>query len=158
METGLVLAILGAAVAVILSGIGSSIGVGLAGQASAGVMSEDPERFGSLLPLTVLPGTQGVYGFVAGFLVIIKLGLVGGALMIPTTHQGLEILLASLPVGLCGLLSAIHQGRVCTAGVEMVAKQPAEFGKALTMGVIVEFYALLGLVITVLMLFGIKIG
>jgi len=78
MGWGLVIAIAGAVVAVILAGIGSSIGIGIAGQASDGLLSEDPESFGNILILTVLPGTQGIYGFVAAFFVIIQLGLLAG--------------------------------------------------------------------------------
>ncbi len=155
---GLVLAIIGAVSAVVLAGIGSAIGVGLAGQASAGVMSEDPEKFGRLLILVALPGTQGIYGFVDCFMAMIRLGLVGGG-SIPelTTSQGWAFLFACLPVALTGLVSAIHQGKVCTAGVHMTAKQPTESAKAMVMAVFVEFYAVLGFVVTFLMLFGIKI-
>jgi V/A-type H+-transporting ATPase subunit K len=94
------MAILGGALAVILGGIGSAIGVGLAGQASSGVMSEDPGKFGSLLLLVALPGTQGIYGFLSAFLVILKLGLTGGDVASPAVLQGWQILIACLPVAL----------------------------------------------------------
>ncbi len=156
---GMVIALIGVATAVILAGIGSSIGVGLVGQASAGVMSEDPEKFGRLLILVALPGTQGIYGFVGGFLAIMRLGLVGGVQVARITpHQGWQVLFACLPVAFCGLLSAIHQGRVCAAGVHMTAKQPDASGKAMVMGVFVEFYAVLGLLMTILLLLGIQLG
>jgi len=151
------MALLGAALAVILSGIGSAIGVGLAGQAASGVMSEDPEKFGSLLLLTALPGTQGIYGFLTGFMVFIKLGLISGNVVQLTVHQGLDILVACLPVGFVGFLSAIHQGKVCAAGIYMVAKQPKETAKPLVLGALVETYAVLGLLISILMLNGIKL-
>jgi V/A-type H+/Na+-transporting ATPase subunit K len=154
----LTIAVMGAVTAVVLAGIGSAIGVGLGGQASAGVMSEDPEKFGKLLILTGLPGTQGIYGFVAGFLAIMRLGLLGGdAAADITIAQGWQMFFACLPVGLAGLVSAVHQGRVCAAGIEMTAKQPAESGKAMVMGIFVELYAVLGFVITFLLLFSIKI-
>ncbi len=159
MGMGLALSLAGAASAVALSGIGSSIGIGLVGQASAGVMSEDPKKFGKLMLLAVLPGTQGIYGFIAAFWVIfIKLNLLGAESISPTIQQGWQIFFACLPIAIAGLVSAIHQGKVCTAGVGLTAKQPTEVGKALVMGVLVEFYAILGLVITIFCLMGIKLA
>jgi len=157
MELGLTYAFLGGALAVILGGTGSAIGVGLAGQAASGVMSEDPEKFGSLLLLVALPGTQGIYGFLSGFLVILKLGVTAGKLIVPPVHQGLQILIACLPVAFAGLISAIHQGKVCASGIYMVAKQPKEMTKPLVLGALVETYAVLGLLITILLLNGIKL-
>ena len=158
MELGLVIALFGAAMAVFLCGIGSSIGVGLAGQAANGVLSEDPDKFGSMLLLVALPGTQGIYGFVAGFwATIIKLNLLTGEIPKLSPLQGLEILAACLPVAICGLVSAIHQGKVCTAGIAVAAKQPQAAMRALIYGGLVETYAILGLVITLLLLNGIKL-
>lgn len=157
MSLGLTLAILGGALAVFLAGIGSAIGVGLAGQAASGVMSEDPSKFGSMLLLAALPGTQGIYGFLSGFLVILKLGLIGGTALAPTVQQGLQIMFACFPVAFAGLISAIHQGKVCAAGIYMVAKQPKEMTKPMVLAALVETYAVLGLLATVLLLNGIKI-
>ncbi|MCR4409615.1 MAG: V-type ATP synthase subunit K [Candidatus Saccharicenans sp.] len=157
MSLGLTLAILGGAMAVFLAGIGSAIGVGLAGQAASGVMSEDPSKFGSMLLLAALPGTQGIYGFLSGFLVILKLGLIGGTALAPTVQQGLQIMFACFPVAFAGLISAIHQGKVCAAGIYMVAKQPKEMTKPMVLAALVETYAVLGLLATVLLLNGIKI-
>jgi len=72
---GLFWGILGAAAAVTLAGTGSILGVSDAGRAGAGVLTEDPEKFGSVLVLQVLPGTQGIYGFLAAFWVMLKMGL-----------------------------------------------------------------------------------
>lgn len=157
MTLGLTLAILGGAMAVFLAGIGSAIGVGLAGQAASGVMSEDPSKFGSMLLLSALPGTQGIYGFLSGFLVILKLGLIGGTVLEPTTQQGLQIMFACFPIAFAGLISGIHQGKVCAAGVYMVAKQPREMTKPMVLAALVETYAVLGLLATVLILNGIKL-
>lgn len=157
MTIGLLLAIAGGALAVILGGIGSAIGVGLAGQAASGVMSEDPGKFGSVLLLVALPGTQGIYGFLSGFLVILKLGLISGTVLQPTVNQGWAVFFACLPVGVAGLVSAIHQGKVCTSGVHMVAKQPKESVKPMVLAALVETYAVLGLLATVLLLNGIKL-
>ncbi len=158
MALGFTLAVLGGAFAVVLGGIGSAIGVGLAGQASSGVMSEDPEKFGSLLLLVALPGTQGIYGFLSAFLVILKLGLTTEALASTTTYQGWQVLIACLPVAFAGLVSGIHQGKVCASGVYMVAKQPKDLMKPVVMAALVETYAVLGLLITILLLNGIKLG
>jgi V/A-type H+-transporting ATPase subunit K len=158
MELGLLSALIGAAMAVFLCGIGSSIGVGLAGQAANGVLSEDPEKFGNMLLLVALPGTQGVYGFVAGFwATIIKLNLLTGEIPRISALKGLQILAACLPVAISGLVSAIHQGRVCAAGIAVAAKQPQASMRALIYGGLVETYAILGLVITLLLLNGIKL-
>lgn len=156
---GMALSLLGAALATFLAGVGSSIGVGLAGQASAAVIGEDPDKFGKVMLLTALPGTQGIYGFVVAFLVILKLGLIGAA-TIPevTTAQGWQLFFSALPIGIAGLLSGIHQGKVCAAGVQMTAKRPEESGKALILGVFVEFYAVLGFLASFLMSNGVKVG
>jgi len=157
MEWGFVLSILGGALAVILSGIGSSVGVGMTAQASNGVMSEKPQTFAPLLLLTALPGTQGIYGFLIAVILVMKLGLLAGKIPSINIYQGLSIFCASLPVGLSGLFSAIYQGRVCTTGVYLVAKRQQDFVKPLVLAVFVEFYAVLGLLISLLMLNGIKL-
>ncbi len=156
-SSGMVYALMGAAAAVILCGIGSAIGIGYTASASAGVMTEDPRNFGKYLILVALPGTQGIYGFVAAFLVIMRLGLLNpetasAVIEKMSTGQGLQVLYACLPIAFAGLISAIHQGKVCTAGVALTAKQPAESGKALVFGVFVEFYAVLGLIVTIFLL------
>lgn len=158
MELGLVIALIGAALAVFLCGIGSSIGVGLAGQAANGVLSEDPDKFGVMLLLVALPGTQGIYGFVVGFWVtIIKLNILGSDIPLLTPLKGWQILAACLPIAISGLASAIYQGKVCAAGIAVAAKQPQASMRALVYGGLVETYAILGLVITLLLLNGIKI-
>ncbi|MCM8799119.1 MAG: V-type ATP synthase subunit K [Candidatus Omnitrophica bacterium] len=154
---GLLISILAAGIVAFLCGIGSCIGVGLAGQAANGVLSEDPDKFGNMLLLVALPGTQGVYGFLAGFLVILKLGLLKGEVVFPSLMQGLQILGACLPITISGLVSAIHQGKVCTAGIAVAAKHPEASMRALIYGALVETYAVLGLVITIFLLNGIKL-
>ncbi len=156
MEMGVILAIGGAAIAVALAGIGSSVGIGYASQAADGVLSEEPDKFVSTLILSALPGTQGIYGFVGAFLVINKIGLLGEGLAI-TPEQGWQILLACIPVGIGGLFSGIHQGKVSAAGMAVVAKQAGDFMKAVVLSALVETYAVLGLLITVLLLMGIKV-
>ncbi len=150
--TGLTIALVGAGMAVVLAGIGSSLGVGMAGEAAAGVVAEDPEKFGKLLLLQALPGTQGIYGLLAGFLVMLQLGLFAEPLDL-TVAQGSAIFLACIPVALTCLLSGIYQGRVSAACIGIVAKRPEESGKALVLPVMVETYAVLGLLATMLLIF-----
>lgn len=155
MSIELIPAIIGAVIAVALPGISSVLGIKYVGEASAGAMTEDPKNFGRFLVLLALPGTQGIYGFVIGFLIIQKIGLVGGVIPAVTMAQGLALLMASLPIGITGM-SAIMQGRVCTAGVGLAAKRPEETGKIMVMAVFVEFYAVLGLLISIFLLFGVQ--
>lgn len=153
---GIALAILGAALAVGLAGAGSSIGVGLAGQAAAGLVSEEPEKFGKALLLQALPATQGIYGFLGCFWIIIKIGLLGGASAIdPGT--GLQLLCAALPIAIAGLASGIYQGRVSAAGIGILAKKPDQAGKGIILAAMVETYAVLGLLATILLINGVQI-
>ena len=59
---GIVFALLGGVLAALMAGIGSAVGVGMAGQAAAGAVTENPTLFGKVLVLQLLPGTQGIYG------------------------------------------------------------------------------------------------
>lgn len=156
LSNGQFLGILGASIAALFAGMGSAKGTSIAGQAAAGVVSEDPGKFGQLLVLQLLPGTQGLYGFIIGFLILTKIGILGGD--VPTSAQGFMLLASSLPVGLVGLISGIYQGKCAAAGVGIVAKKPEELGKAITFAAIVETYAILGLLVSFLALNGIQIG
>ncbi len=155
---GLAVAIVGAALASFLAGIGSAIGIGISGRSAAGVLSEDPEKYGQLFVLVVLPGTQGFYGFLGAFLVMLRLNFFGANIVPLTYMQGWQILGACMPVAFAGLLSAIHQGKVCAAGIQMAAKRPEMAFKAgVVYAVMVETYAVLGLLVTIFLLFfGIK--
>jgi len=160
MDMGLALAVLGASLAALLAGIGSAIGIGIASRSATGVLSEDPDRYGQLFILVVLPGTQGFYGFLGAFLVMRALNLFGGDIPDVSVVQGWQILFSCLPVGLAGLLSAIHQGKVCAAGALMAAKRPElAFKAGVVYAVMVETYAVLGLLVTLfLLLFGLNLG
>ena len=154
---GLTLAVFGAAIAAALGGIGSSIGVGLGGQTGCGVATEKPELFGKILLMQALPGTQGIYGFLGALLILLQVGLVGGSPLELTTATGLQFLAAGIPVGLTGLFSGIHQGKVSAAGLNLVSKDPGNVGKAVIMSAMVETYAVLGLLVSVLLIFGIQL-
>jgi V/A-type H+-transporting ATPase subunit K len=155
--TGIVLAITGAVFAVALAGMGSAIAVGFVGQSAAGVVTEDPDKFGQTLLLQALPGTQGIYGLLTGFIVMQRIGIIGGNLANLTTMQGLAIMGACLPVAIVGYFSAISQGRAAASGVGLIAKRPEELGKAIIYAVMVETYAVLAFLASIMMLFGIAV-
>ena len=143
---GIVMATLGAALATLLSGIGSAKGVGIVGEVATGLMSEEPEKFGKSLVLQLLPGTQGLYGFVIGLMVLGKLN----ASM--TFQNGLGILMACLPVAIAGYGSAIAQGRVAASGISLLAKNEEQNTKGIIYAVMVETYALLAFVVSIMLL------
>lgn len=149
-ELGFVFAILGAAVAVFLAGAGSSVGVGVAGQAASGVVTEDPSKFAKVLIMQLLPGTQGIYGLLVAFITLSKIGLLGGQLAQIDLKTGLMILAACAPIGVVGLISGIHQGKTSAAAIGIVAKKPEQFGKAMLFPAMVETYAILALLISIL--------
>ena len=155
---GIALAILGAVTAVIFAGIGSTLGVGRAGQAGAGLTSEEPEKFGKVLVLQALPGTQGIYGFLGAVLALQKIGLLGGTVADISWQTGLQVFAACLPIAITGLFSGIFQGKVATAGISMIAKRPETSGKAIILAAMVETYAVIGLLATILMINGVNVA
>jgi len=155
--SGLALALLGAALAVLMSCIGSAKGVGMVGEAASGLLSEEPSRFSQCLILQILPGTQGLYGFVIWFFVLNKLGMMGGAPLEVTTAAGWGLLFACLPMAFGGLISAIAQAKVAVGGINMITKRPEEMFKGVLMAVMVEFYAILSLLASILMIMNMSI-
>ena len=143
---GYALGILGAGLAAFMAGIGSAKGTGIAGEAGAGLVSEDPSKFGKAMIMQVIPGTQGLYGFVIWFLAFNK--LVPGM----TVAQGLQVLAACLPIAFGGLLSAIAQGKVAAASINILAKKPDDWSKGMILCITVEFYAILSLLASFMML------
>ena len=155
---GIALAIFGAAMAAGWAGAGSAIGVGIAGESGAGVMTEDPGKFGLVLLLQALPGTQGIYGLLIAFFAILKVGLLGGGAEVTVNvWQGLSIFFACLPVAVGGYNSAIAQGKTSAASIQMIAKRPEETGKAVILPAMVETYAVLSLLMSIILLNGIKL-
>ena len=142
---GIVMASLGAALATLLSGIGSAKGVGIVGEVASGLMSEEPEKFGKSLVLQLLPGTQGLYGFVIGVLVFFKLK------MNMPFADGFYLFVACLPIAIAGYGSAIFQGRVAASGISLLAKNEEQSTKGIVYAVMVETYALLAFVISMIM-------
>lgn len=143
---GIIMAALGAAIAVFLSGMGSARGTGLVGKAAAGIIAEEPEKFGKALILQLLPGTQGLYGFIIGLMLLMRLG------DISTLTQGFSAFATALPVGVVGYFSAIAQAQVAASGLQILAKNPSQNTKGIILSVIVETYAILGFVASIMML------
>ena len=149
---GLALALLGSGLAVGLSCVGSAKGTGIAGEAGSGLLSEDPSKSGKVMVLQLLPGTQGLYGLVVWFFALIQIGMVGGATPELTVAQGMQYFVACMPMAIGGLLSAIAQGRVAAGSINILAKKPDDWSKGLILCGIVEFYAILSLLASMLML------
>ncbi|NMC57512.1 MAG: V-type ATP synthase subunit K [Eubacteriaceae bacterium] len=157
ISLGAFFAMLGAGLAAGFGGAGSGRGVGIAGEAAAGVISEDPNKFGQTLLLQALPGTQGIYGLLIAFLILNKIGLFSGAsLATVTLGQGLMYLAASVPGAIALYHSGIGQGRASAASMGVLAKRPEEFGKCMLYPAMVETYAVLALLVSVLMLMNVR--
>ncbi|MEG1427051.1 MAG: V-type ATP synthase subunit K [Oscillospiraceae bacterium] len=146
---GLGLALLGAALAALMAGIGSAIGVGMAGEAAAGVVTEDPSKFGKVLILQLLPGTQGIYGLLIAFMTLTQIGILGGSPEV-SFAKGFAYLCACLPMAFVGLWSAKMQARASIASISMIAKKPEQFGKSMIFPAMVETYAVLALLVSLL--------
>ena len=153
---GLALALLGAGLAAALSGVGSAKGTGIAGEAGAGLLCEDPGKFGKVMILQVIPGTQGLYGLVVWFFAIFRMGLLSGTLPQLTIAQGMQYFVACMPMALGGLFSAIAQGRVAAASLNLLAKKPEDWSKGMVLCITVEFYAILSLLASMLMIINIS--
>ena len=143
---GVVSGILGAALAVLLAGIGSARGVQMAGEAAAGLVIDEPEKFGKAMVLQLLPGTQGLYGFVIGLFIMFKLRVDMNLV------EGLYYVMVSLPVGIVGLKSAYYQARVAVAGINILAKNEEHQTKGIILAVMVETYAILAFAMSFLLL------
>lgn len=143
---GMFFAILGIAVAVFFGGIGSARGVGIAGEAAVALTKDQPEKFAQTLILQLLPGTQGLYGFVIGFMIYLQLG------NDIDLAKGLAFLAAALPVGIVGWISARYQGQVSAAGMQILAKRPENMVNGIIYAVMVETYAILGFVMSLLVI------
>ena len=148
---GVALALLGAGLAVGLSCVGSAKGTGIAGEAGTGLLCEDPSKSGKVMVLQLLPGTQGLYGLVVWFFALFQMGMLSGHVEL-TVAEGLQYFVACLPMAIGGLLSAIAQGRVAAGSINILAKKPDDWSKGLILCGIVEFYAILSLLASMLML------
>lgn len=139
---GIFFATLGIILAVSFSGMGSAYGVGKAGQAASSLLKEQPEKFVQALLLQLLPGTQGLYGFVIGMFILFNM---------PAdiaVYDGLAYLFAALPIAIVGYFSAKHQGDVAVGGMQILAKRPEDFMKGAILAAMVETYAILAFVVS----------
>lgn len=143
------LALIGAAIAA-CAGCGSGMGVGIAGQAAAGVVASDPKKFGRSLLLQALPGTQGIYGMVIAFLIMVKTGFLTGAGAELSLTQGLFYLAAGVPIGVVGFASGIGQGKAAASALQLMAKRQDQMVKGIIFTVMVETYAILAFVVSIL--------
>lgn len=146
-------ALLGGALAAVLGGIGSAIGITIAASTVSGILSEDDTKFGQLLPIAAMPGTQGIYGFIGAVLVVVFFNILGGSVKLPGV-AGFGIFLACQPVGWLCLFTAIYQGRTGAAAAGIVAA--GKKAPALVFPALVETYAILALIVTILMLLGLQ--
>ena len=130
-----ILGYLGLGLVLALSGIGSAIGTTTAGNAAEGALKKKPEASGSYMVLSALPATQGIYGFVAFFMMLSKVA-----------EAGAVVFGVGLSVGLVCMISAIRQGQVCANGIVGVSQGHNVFTNTLIYAALPEFYAILGLV------------
>lgn len=151
-NSGTAIAFLGAVLSVALACAGSGKGVGLVGEAASGVLSEDPGKFSQCLILEILPGTQGLYGLVIWFFAMMKMGFFSGEIQVMSIEDGLGFFAACLAMGIGGLVTAIAQGRCAASAISLIAKRPEEMSKGIIMAIMVEFYAILCLLASFLML------
>ena len=149
------LGFLGAGLAAALCCIGSAKGTGIAGEAGTGLLCEDPNTFGKVLILQVIPGTQGLYGLVVWFFACFQMGMLNGTAVDLTVTEGLRYFVACMPIALGGFLSAIAQGRVAAGSINILAKQPDHWSKGMVLCITVEFYAILSLLASMLMILNI---
>jgi len=157
LSIGLGLVFAGAAIAAALGFSGSAIGMGHAGQAAAGVLGEKPNLFGKMLLMQALPGSQGIYGLVGAFLILSFSGVLGGGeeAVVISTAVGMQYLMAGLPIGIAGYFSGMFQGIVAAAGISMIAKDETNMGRAIVLSVMVETWAIFGVLISFILLISI---
>ena len=146
---GLALGLLGA-------GLAAAKGTGIAGEAGTGLLCQDPSKFGKVMILQVIPGTQGLYGLVVWFFAVFRMGLLDGTAFDMTVQEGLRYFVACLPMALGGLFSAIAQGRVAAGSINLLAKKPDDWSKGMVLCITVEFYAILSLLASMLMIINIS--
>lgn len=156
MSDGLLIAIIGAGLAAILAGIGSAIAVQMGGKAAAGVVSEKPELFIKVLLLQALPGTQGIYGFIVAIMVFLNLGVLGGTPAAIDVATGWKYFGACMPVAIVGLVSAIYQAKTAVSTIHMTAKQPEASTKGIMIVALVETYAILATLASIIIIMGLK--
>ena len=152
LSSGAAMGMLGAGLAVCLAGAGSARGTGIAGEAGTGLLCQDPSKFGKVMILQVVPGTQGLYGLVVGFMCLLRMGVLDGTYVDMTLAEGFRYFAACLPIAIGGGISAVAQGRVAAGSINLLAKKPDDWSKGMVLCITVEFYAILSLLVSLLML------
>lgn len=142
----LIFAYIGLAVMLVLSGIGSAVGVSMGGNATIGALKKNPDAFGNYMLLSALPGTQGLYGF-GGFFIINSSGVINEQM---TILQGIAILAAGLVLGIVALFSAFQQGRICANGIASIGAGNNVFANTMILAVFPELYAIIAFAATFL--------
>ncbi|MBQ8320603.1 MAG: V-type ATP synthase subunit K [Clostridia bacterium] len=143
---GYTIAMIGIALCVLLCGIGSCIGLYQTSAAASGVLSEDPKKFGKVMVLVLLPATQGIYGFIIG---IIASGAVNPAWT--EASIGWAFFATLVPMMVSGFVSAWLQGKAAVNCIYAVGKQESLSGKLIVYPGMIEFYAILGLIISIML-------
>jgi V/A-type H+-transporting ATPase subunit K len=149
---GLAIGFLGSGLAAAICCAGSARGTGLAGEAGTGLLSEDPSKFAKVMILQVIPGTQGLYGLVVWFFAILQMGVLDGSAVGMSIDTGLRYACACLPMAIGGGISAPAQGRVAAGSINLMAKRPDDWAKGIILCITVEFYAILSLLASFMML------
>ena len=155
---GLAIGFLGASLACGLSCAGSARGCGIAGEAGNGLLCEDPSAFGKVMILQVIPGTQGLYGLVVWFFALLQMGVFSGTAVGMSISDGLRVACACIPMATGCAISAPAQGRVAATAITLMAKRPNDWAKGIILCITVEFYAILCLLASFLMLLNLNIG
>ena len=155
---GLAIGFLGASLACGLSCAGSARGCGIAGEAGNGLLCEDPSAFGKVMILQVIPGTQGLYGLVVWFFALLQMGVLSGTAVGMSVADGLRVACACIPMATGCAISAPAQGRVAATAITLMAKRPNDWAKGIILCITVEFYAILCLLASFLMLLNLNLG
>ena len=155
---GLAIGFLGASLACGLSCAGSARGCGIAGEAGNGLLCEDPSAFGKVMILQVIPGTQGLYGLVVWFFALLQMGVFSGTAVGMSVADGLRVACACIPMATGCAISAPAQGRVAATAITLMAKRPNDWANGIILCITVEFYAILCLLASFLMLLNLNLG
>ena len=158
MSLSIALALFGLSISVGLGAIGSSLGVGYVANVGAGLLAKEPKKFPQVLALAALPSTQALYGLLFGFIILIRIGLLGGTVKDFDVNTGLAIMASAIPVGIACLASGAMQGKAAANGIKILAEKPENLSQAIVLAALLESFAVFGLVISLLLIFvGIKI-
>ncbi|MCR4319337.1 MAG: V-type ATP synthase subunit K [Candidatus Brocadiaceae bacterium] len=151
VQTGFGGVVIGAIVVVTLSCLGSAKGIWIASSQAAGVLSEKPELFGKMLVLMAMPGTQGFYGFICAIIIALRTGIIIGNINV-SAAVGVSIFLIAICTGIVEYITAVVQAKAATAAINLTGKQPEEGGRAILIPALVETYAVISLLISILMI------